>query len=75
MQDVPLSVAMLLKHGLDNFSTSKVVTWTADGGRTSTYAEVGEMAARLVNALRRLGVGPGDRAGTFQWNNAEHLAA
>jgi fatty-acyl-CoA synthase len=75
MQDVPLSMAMLLRHGLDNFSSSTVVTWTEQGGRTSTYAEVGELAARIVNALRRLGVGPGERAGTFQWNNVEHLAA
>ncbi len=75
MQDIPLSMAMLLRHGLDNFRDSKVVTWTDSGPRTSSYAEIGEMAARLVNALRRLGVGPGDRAGTFQWNNAEHLAA
>jgi len=75
MQDVPLSMAMLLRHGLDNFSSSKVVTWTDQGPRTSTYAEIGELAARIANALRRLGVGPGERAGTFQWNNAEHLAA
>jgi fatty-acyl-CoA synthase len=75
MQDVPLSLAMLLRHGLDNYSTSKVVTWTGESGRTSTFAEVGELAGRLANALRRLGVGPGERAGTFQWNNAEHLAA
>jgi fatty-acyl-CoA synthase len=75
MQDVPLSLAMLLRHGLDNFADSKVLTCTGEGSRTATYAEVGELAARLANALRRLGVGPGDRAGTFQWNNAEHLAS
>jgi fatty-acyl-CoA synthase len=75
MQDVPLSLAMLVRHGLDTFSTSKVVTCTGESSRTSTYAEVGETAGRLANALRRLGVGPGDRAGTFAWNNAEHLAA
>ncbi|MDQ1632742.1 MAG: hypothetical protein QOC80_2714 [Frankiaceae bacterium] len=75
MQDTPLSMAMLLRHGLDTYADSKVVTWLGGSGRTSTYAEVGETAARLANALRRLGVGPGERAGTFQWNNAEHLAA
>jgi fatty-acyl-CoA synthase len=75
MQDLPLSLAMLLRHGLDNFSTSKVLTWTGQGSRTTTFGEVGEMAGRLANALRRLGVGPGDRAGTFLWNNDVHLAA
>src|ERR1700712_846834 len=75
MQDVPLSTAMLLRHGLENFSTSKVLTCTGDGSRSTSFAEVGEMAARLANALRRLGVGPGDRAGTFSWKNDVHLAA
>ena len=34
-----------------------------------------ERAERLARALRRLGVGDGDRVGTFAWNNQEHLEA
>src|SRR5690606_27783850 len=30
---------------------------------------------RLANALRRLGIGDGDRVGTFAWNNDTHLEA
>jgi fatty-acyl-CoA synthase len=52
-----------------------VVTVTADGYRSATYTEVGAQAEKLAKALGRLGVGPGDRVGTFTWNNQEHLAA
>ncbi len=40
-----------------------------------TYAELGAEAARLAHALAELGVRPGDRVGTFMWNNNEHLVA
>ncbi len=43
--------------------------------RRRSYAEVGRRAARLANALRRLGVDADQRVATFMWNNAEHLEA
>ena len=52
-----------------------VTTATGDGYRHATYREVGEQAARLANALRRIGITGDQRVATFMWNNAEHLAA
>ncbi|MCW2546331.1 MAG: long-chain-fatty-acid--CoA ligase [Mycobacterium sp.] len=75
MQDVPLTLGFLLRHGLANFGTSKVVTCTDGGTREATFAEVGEQAAQLANALTGLGIADGDRVGTFMWNNAEHLVS
>jgi fatty-acyl-CoA synthase len=75
MQDVPLSVARLLRYGTSVHGTSEVVTWTADGARRQSYADLGRDAARLANALTRLGVRGDQRVATFMWNNAEHLAA
>ena len=73
MQDVPLTLGFLLRHGLANFGKSKVVTCTGEGSRETTFRDVGEQAAQLANALAELGIGDGDRVATFQWNNAEHV--
>jgi fatty-acyl-CoA synthase len=74
--DAPLAVARLLEHGRTVHGTAEVVTWTADGPRRMSYAEVGTTAARLAHALRDdLGVTGDQRVGTLMWNNAEHLIA
>ncbi|GAB3565709.1 long-chain fatty acid--CoA ligase [Amycolatopsis endophytica] len=75
MQDGHLSLANLLQHGSRAHATSQVTTWTDQGPRRETYADLGRNAARLANALRGLGVTGDQRVGTFMWNNAEHLVA
>ncbi len=73
MQDVPLSIGSLLRHGTTAYGTTEVATWTGDGSRRMTYADVGQRCGRLANALRGLGVHADQRVATFQWNNQEHL--
>jgi len=73
MQDQPLSVATLLKYGTTVHAGSEVVTWTGEGARRRSYADVGRRAGRLAHALRMLGVAGDQRVATFMWNNAEHL--
>ncbi|MEV0250493.1 long-chain fatty acid--CoA ligase [Nocardia sp. NPDC050712] len=75
MQDEQLSLATLLKYASTFQGDSTVSTWTGTGVRTMTYRELGADAARLANALRDMGIGEGDRVGTFMWNNNEHLVA
>ena len=75
MQDFPLTIGMILRHGRTVFGDSEVVTFEGDGSRRATFAEVGQRVDRLAGALRRLGIEHGDRVGTFQWNNQEHLEA
>ncbi|WP_405167330.1 long-chain fatty acid--CoA ligase [Nocardia sp. NBC_01499] len=75
MQDEPLSLATLLRYASTFVGDSTVSTWTGTGVRTMTYRELGADAARLANALRELGIGIGDRVGTFMWNNNEHMVA
>src|SRR3954452_20610262 len=75
MQDFPLTIGAILRHGVDVHGDGEVVTATDGSVRSQTYAELGARAARLANALRSLGVSGDDRVGTFQWNNAEHLEA
>src|SRR5215208_4088826 len=76
MMDLPLQVSRILVHGSTVHGTSEVATWTGEGSRRMTYAEVGATAARLAHALRDdLGVTGDQRVATFMWNNAEHLVA
>jgi fatty-acyl-CoA synthase len=75
MQDFPINIAAILRHGQRVYADSRVVTCTAAGSRSATFAEVGARAEQLAAALVRLGIERGDRVGTFQWNNQEHLEA
>jgi fatty-acyl-CoA synthase len=75
MQDFPLSIAAILRHGERVYAGSECVTWTAEGARRATFAEVGANAARLAHGLAELGIGSCDRVGTFCWNGQEHLEA
>ena len=75
MQDFPLSISAILRHGERVYPESECVTWTDEGPRRASFAEVGANAARLANALARLDIGNGDRVGTFCWNTQEHLEA
>ena len=75
MQNSPLTVAEILRYAVNVHGDRTVTTATGDGFRHATYAEVGRQAARLANALRRLGIDSDQRVATFMWNNQEHLEA
>jgi fatty-acyl-CoA synthase len=76
MQNFPLTITAIMRHACDIHGDRTVTTAVGDGGyRTITYRELGEQAARLTNALRRLGITGDERVATFMWNNAEHLVA
>ncbi|MCU1693668.1 MAG: AMP-dependent synthetase and ligase, partial [Frankiales bacterium] len=80
MQDRPLTIQELVRHGATVYADSVVhtVEGLSDDGlvsRSATYAEVAGNAARLAHALAELGVREGDRVGTFLWNTQEHLEA
>jgi fatty-acyl-CoA synthase len=75
MQESPLLISRILLSGTRLHADQEVVTWTADGPRRTSYAEVGTQAAQLANALRGLGIDGDQRVATFMWNNAEHLVA
>ncbi|MCW2872788.1 long-chain fatty acid--CoA ligase [Actinacidiphila oryziradicis] len=77
MQDVPLTVTRILAHGRTVHGRSTVTTWTGDGQpQRRSFAEVGDRAVQLANALRdELGVERDARVATLMWNNAEHMEA
>ena len=75
MQETPLLISDILIYGQQVHAQSKVITVLEDGYREATFAEVGHRAELLASALSKLGVGTGDRVGTFLWNNQAHMEA
>jgi fatty-acyl-CoA synthase len=75
MMDRPLLISSIIRHGEWLYANKQVFTVTADGVETATFREIAQRAERLAAALTRLGVEPGDRVATFQWNNQTHMEA
>jgi acyl-CoA synthetase (AMP-forming)/AMP-acid ligase II len=75
MQDFPLTIPAMLRHGAAVHGHSQVVTLDEAGLRRSSFADVAARVQRLAIALARLGVRAGDRVGTFSWNTQEHVEA
>ena len=75
MQDGELTIARLVEYSRRVFPEAKITTWTGEGLRDLSFAEVGDKAAQLAHALTKLGVQRGDRVATFMWNNNEHQVA
>ena len=74
--DVPLALDLVLQRLRTVAARGTVVTAAPDGTRTrATYADVAARCDRLAAALAGLGVVPGDRVGTLQWNTQAHLEA
>jgi fatty-acyl-CoA synthase len=76
MQNVQLSVSTILEYGATAHSQSEILTYSGDGFRRATFAEVAQRVAQLAHGLRdRLGVVGDQRVATFMWNNQEHVEA
>ena len=65
----------ILERAAVQFPNKQIVTRIGEGTHRYSYADMFGRTARLGNALRNLGIGPGDRVGTFAWNTYRHLEA
>ncbi|MGD0055243.1 MAG: long-chain fatty acid--CoA ligase [Acidimicrobiales bacterium] len=75
MQDSPLLISGIIRHGETVFANKKIFTVTPEGVIEATFFEVAKRAERLAAALTRLGVKRDDRVATFMWNNQAHVEA
>ncbi|MGE5696768.1 MAG: fatty acid--CoA ligase [Candidatus Sericytochromatia bacterium] len=75
MQDFPLTITGILRHGTSWHADRKVITAADDGYREASYGALGERVAQLAHGLRSLGINGDERVATFMWNNQEHLEA
>nr|WP_314464503.1 long-chain fatty acid--CoA ligase [uncultured Novosphingobium sp.] len=76
MQEWDLRVTGLLDHAAREHGTREIVTHWVDGSETRTdWAGIRHDALKMVQALRRLDIYPGDRVATLAMNHGRHLAA
>jgi fatty-acyl-CoA synthase len=74
MQDWELRVTKLLDHAASQHAEREIVTRWADGTETRTdWAGIRRDALKMTQALRRQGIGPGDRVATLAMNHSRHL--
>ncbi|MEO6702283.1 MAG: long-chain fatty acid--CoA ligase [Jatrophihabitantaceae bacterium] len=74
MQDYPLTIESILRHGERLYGTKTVLTQQADGQERITFAELATRARQVAGVLDSLGVSEGGRVGSFGWNTANHVA-
>ena len=75
IMDYQLNVGAILRRGEQLFADKEIVSRLPDKSwHRYTYGEFAVRAKLLGAALRKeLGLGDGDRVGTFCWNHREHL--
>jgi acyl-CoA synthetase (AMP-forming)/AMP-acid ligase II len=71
--DFQLTVPAIGRRLESSYGDSEVITLREDGPDHVSYGAIAERVSRLGRALDRLGVEPGERVGTFAWNNQRHL--
>jgi fatty-acyl-CoA synthase len=71
--DFPLTLQHARRRMRDCHPRAEVATLTPEGTVRASFGEVSGRVDRLAHALRRLGIGEGNRVGTFAWNNQRHF--
>lgn len=74
MMSMPMTIQSILEHANRMYHHKRVKTKLPDGSMHEyTYGDLYARAKRMGNVLTKLGVEPGDRVGTFSWNNYQHV--
>ena len=72
--DYQLNTTTMIRHTARTHPEQEIVYRTAGGGWDRyTYGDCYARICRTANALRKLGVGPGDRVGVLDWNSRRHF--
>lgn len=74
MMDRPLMISDIVTYAAEIRGDQEIVSARVEGDRHRyTYRDLAGRAAQLAHALRKLGIGPGDRVATLAWNGYRHL--
>jgi fatty-acyl-CoA synthase len=72
--DYQLNTTTLIRHAARTHGDQQIVYRLPDGGWDRySYAACYERVCRAADALRTLGVSPGDRVGVLDWNSRRHF--
>jgi len=76
MMSDPLLISSIIRHADRYFGGNEIVSRRVEGDiHRYTYRDCHRRARRLADALRNLGVQPGERVATLAWNGYRHLEA
>jgi 3-(methylthio)propionyl---CoA ligase len=74
MMGMPLLVSDLIRHAARHHAETQIVSRRVEGDlHRYTYREAHTRSRRVANALRKLGLQPGDRVATLAWNGYRHF--
>jgi fatty-acyl-CoA synthase len=74
MMDRPLLVSSVIDYAAEVYPDVEIVSQTVEGGlHRYGHRASRERIGRLANALKGLGIEPGDRVATLAWNGYRHF--
>src|SRR5688572_24469808 len=74
MMEMPLLVSGLIRHADRHHGDTQIVSKRVEGDlHRYTYRDAHVRTRRLANALRTLGLAPGERVATLAWNGHRHF--
>ena len=76
MMDMPLLISSILRHAARHHGDTEIVSRRVEGDfHRYTYADCERRSRQLADAVRKLGVGDGERVATLAWNGYRHMEA
>lgn len=74
MMDRPMLISSMMEFGVHDHPNSEIVTRRVEDGKIvrHTQLEASQRAAKVANALDKLGIKFGDRVATLAWNTHRH---
>lgn len=73
MMHYPLLLRSVLYRASTVYPEKEIVSRDYSGVFRYTYRDLNHRVAKLAHALDKLGIQPGERVGSFAWNNHRHL--
>jgi acyl-CoA synthetase (AMP-forming)/AMP-acid ligase II len=74
MMHRPLSVIEILKFAAESHRSAEIASVRTEGDiHRYSYMDAYRRVSKLANALKRLGMHPGDRVATLAWNGYRHF--